>query len=64
MHPSEHCKFDVTQAGTPANVVGDQEIIHGRQELARLIGSLLAHRWLERQNAGGRCPARKKAADQ
>jgi hypothetical protein len=30
----------------------NQDLVEGRRELARLIGRLLAHRWLEEQRAG------------
>jgi len=50
---------DFPQVGTATPNTQSQDIAEGRRELARLIGRLLAHEWLQKQRSGdnGQAPA-------
>lgn len=55
-------------ANPPQNRVGereanDKDIVSKRRELARLIGRLLAHRWLEQQRIRNKSQSAKRTAD-
>jgi len=54
---------DFPKAGIVPSNTHSQDIAEGRRELARLIGRLLAHEWLQKQRTGSNDQALETAGD-
>ena len=61
MNSIDSHEHDSSDAAEP--IAQPPGIAEGRQELARLIGRLLAHEWLHKQRTGKRGRDHEEAAD-